>query len=143
MGIVTICKVERGFTLLEVMIAVLILAMGLLGLAALQIVAVKGNAFSGDMSYATALAQQTFEELNHCDHDDPALDASLNPHMQTVIGDRGVSYTVRWNVQDDVPGDNMKAVALEIVWDSARLGHSSQTVEQRQVTARFSTVLCP
>ena len=142
MRFTAIPKAQSGFTLLEVMVAMVILAVGLLGLAALQVVAVRGNAFSGDMIYATALAQQTFEELNHCGFDDPALDASGNPHTRTAVGDRGVSYTLRWNVQDDAPGADMKAVTLEIVWDSARLGQANQTAEQRQVTTTFTGVLC-
>jgi len=130
-----------GFTLLEVMVAMVILAIGLLGLAALQVVAIKGHAFGHQMSYATSLAQETFEELKNLDFDDAALDPLGNPHTQTVAGDRGVTYTVTWNVQDDTPAADMKSVALDITWDSLRLGQVNQTAAQRQVKATFNTVI--
>ena len=139
---IDIVRKLSGFTLLEVMITLVILSIGLLGLAGLQIVAIRGNAFGGDMSYATALAQQTFEELNNLELDDPALDASINPHTQTVVDARGVSYTLTWNVQDDTPAVDMKSVTVEITRDSSRLGQADQTAAQREVKAAFTTVIC-
>jgi len=132
---------NRGFTLLEVMIAMVILAIGLLGLAALQVVAIQGNAFGHQMSYATALAQNTFEQLETCALDDPALDQSTNPHTQTIVGNQGVTYTVKWNVQNDTPAADMKSIALEVTWESVRLAPASQTPVQREVKAAFTRVL--
>lgn len=141
MQLTKILRGRLGFTLLEVLVAMVILAIGLLGLAALQVIAIKGHAFGHQMSYATSLAQQTFEELNNLGFDDAALDPSGNPHTQTVAGDRGVTYTATWNVQDDTPAADMKAVTLDITWDSLRLGKASQTAAQRQTRATFTTVI--
>lgn len=49
---------SQGFTLLEVLIAVVILSIGLLGLAALQAIALRNNAQSYERSQATALAYE-------------------------------------------------------------------------------------
>lgn len=130
-----------GFTLLEVVVSMMILAIGLVGLAALQVLAIQGNTFGHQMSYATGLAQQTFEQLETCAFDDAAIDQSTNPHTQTVVSEQGVTYTVTWNVQDDTPGADMKSVALEVTWQSARPGPDTETPGQREVKAAFTRVL--
>jgi type IV pilus assembly protein PilV len=46
----------RGFTLVEVMVAMLILAIGLLGLAGITVVVLRSNSLSQQMSDATNIA---------------------------------------------------------------------------------------
>ena len=53
----------RGFTLLEVLIALLILSFGLLGLAALQAYSVKANQSAHFRSQATALANMMLDSI--------------------------------------------------------------------------------
>lgn len=53
----------RGFTLLEVLIAILILSFGLLGLAALQAYSVKANQSAHFRSQATALANMMLDSI--------------------------------------------------------------------------------
>ncbi|MEW6051832.1 MAG: prepilin-type N-terminal cleavage/methylation domain-containing protein [Candidatus Zixiibacteriota bacterium] len=56
-------RLNHGFTLLEVMIAMIILALGILGLALLITMSTYGNTFSNDNTTANALAQQEIESL--------------------------------------------------------------------------------
>ncbi len=53
----------RGFTLIEVLVALFVLAVGLLGLASLQLNASKGNAQSGVGTRAVLIAQARMEML--------------------------------------------------------------------------------
>ncbi|HET9034244.1 MAG TPA: type IV pilus modification protein PilV [Dokdonella sp.] len=53
----------RGFTLLEVLIALLVLSFGLLGLAALQAYAVKANQSANFRSQATSLANMMLDNI--------------------------------------------------------------------------------
>jgi type IV pilus assembly protein PilV len=53
----------RGFTLLEVLIALLVLSFGLLGLAALQAYSVKANQSAHFRSQATALANMIMDSV--------------------------------------------------------------------------------
>lgn len=127
-----------GFTLLEVMIALVILSVGLLGLAALQLVAVKSNAFSSEMTYATMLAQEHAERLKSL----PFTDANLTAGTHSAMGSsKGVQYTVTWIVWDNVPAENMKSVSVTVRWLSMRLGESSQSPEKQTVAASLQTVI--
>ena len=52
-----------GFTLVELLISLALSVVGLLGLLALQLVSIRGNAASRSFSEATALAQERLEAL--------------------------------------------------------------------------------
>jgi type IV pilus assembly protein PilV len=132
-------KRREGFTLLEVMIALVILSVGLLGLAGLQLVAVKGNSFSTEMTYATMLAQQHAETLKNLPYTDANLAPADEGNPHTAIGNsKGVQYAVSWTVTDNTPATDMKTVNLTVQWTSLRQGTSS---EAGTVTARLRTII--
>src|SRR4030042_4739783 len=54
---------QRGFSLIEVLISLIFLAIGLLGIASLQVSAVRGNSFSNNVMKATYAAQDRLELL--------------------------------------------------------------------------------
>jgi type IV pilus assembly protein PilV len=56
---------KEGFSLLEVLIALVILAVGLLALAMFQITAIKGNAIASRWTVATQLSQDKLEDFRH------------------------------------------------------------------------------
>lgn len=56
-------KKGRGFTLLEIVIAILILTVALLGLASLTSMIIKGNASNKTLTIATTLGKDKLEEL--------------------------------------------------------------------------------
>jgi type IV pilus assembly protein PilV len=58
-------KPEHGFTLSEVLIAIVVLSVGLLGLSAMMIVATNSLAFSKRLTTATILAQDKLEEIKY------------------------------------------------------------------------------
>jgi len=63
-------KGQSGFSLVELLVAVLILAVGLLGLAELQISTMKANAQGDSIMVANHLAQKVIEEVSMADSDD-------------------------------------------------------------------------
>ena len=52
---------QRGFTVIELLIAMTLSTVGLLGLMALQSIAIRGNMMSRNLVEATAIAQQRLE----------------------------------------------------------------------------------
>ena len=55
---------ERGFSLLEVLIALLVLSVGLLGIAGLQTISLRFNHQSYERTQATALISEMFEKIS-------------------------------------------------------------------------------
>jgi type IV pilus assembly protein PilV len=48
---------EKGFSLVELLVAITILAFGILGLIGMQVAAITGNSSANQMTVATTLAQ--------------------------------------------------------------------------------------
>src|SRR3990172_2270351 len=56
---------NKGFTLVEIMIAMFILVVALLGLISVTVMVIKGNSFSKTMTTATTLAKDKMEQLKN------------------------------------------------------------------------------
>ena len=128
-------KKQSGFTLIEVMIALVILAAGLLALATMQIVSIRSNAFSSEMTYSTMLAQQRLEILKNLDFDDGALAAGNHALPQQIIGDKGIPYSVSWDVVDTAT--DMKTIDLTVQWQSPRLGDAD---DEAAIMTKIQTI---
>ena len=112
-------KQENGFSLLEVLIALVILAIGLLAVAQMQITAIKGNAFGSGMTSASSLAANTLERLMALPYNDAQLTAS--PWQQDSItgvegGVNNAGYVREYQVEDNTPRLGMKQITVRIVW---------------------------
>jgi hypothetical protein len=118
------------------MIAFLILAAGLLALMTMQIISIKANAFSSEMTYSTMLAQQQLETLRNQGFNNLAPG---NYTLPPIIDDTGATYTVSYTVTNTT--STMDTIVLNVVWQSPRLGTSNQTVAQQAVTTTMQTVL--
>jgi type IV pilus modification protein PilV len=64
---------QRGFSIIEAMIASIVMLIGLLGLAALQIIGVRSNHFGKHMTQASQLAQDLVESIQRWDYNDARL----------------------------------------------------------------------
>jgi type IV pilus assembly protein PilV len=100
---------EDGFTLIEVLIALTIFAVGLLGVAAMQTSAIKVNSTAGKLTNLSTWGMDKIEELSALPYSDPLLDSAGNPH-QEVSGD----YTISWTVIDDNPATSIKNISITV-----------------------------
>lgn len=77
-------KGRSGFTLLELLIAVSLLAIGLLAVASMQSVAMNANTVSNRLTVATTLAQQVAEDMLSWAISDPKLNTAIPMPVSTT-----------------------------------------------------------
>jgi type IV pilus assembly protein PilV len=121
-GIKTIQK-DQGFTLIEVLIAITIFAVGLLAVAAMQTSAITVNSTAGQITTRMTWAQDKLEELMALPYSDPPLEDLGNPpsgtdsagnlHQET-ISDGSDNYTISWAVTDDTPITGTKLITVTV-----------------------------
>jgi prepilin-type N-terminal cleavage/methylation domain-containing protein len=101
---------DRGFTLTEVLIGLIILAIGVLAIAGMQITSIRGTSFSNHLTQASVIAQDRLEVLKSLPLNDVNLDTGdhsdppdVGIFSKTYHADRNVSpnyvqitYTVSW-----------------------------------------------
>jgi prepilin-type N-terminal cleavage/methylation domain-containing protein len=119
-------KNEIGFTLIEVLIALALLAIGLLMAANLQTTAIAGNKGSSSMNVATLLGQQAIEQLLTYSS---GIDASLTSGTHTAATEagnhatlipnttfNGIVYTRSYVVTPNTPISGVRTVVMTIQW---------------------------
>ena len=109
-GIKTIQK-DQGFTLIEVLIALTIFAIGLLAVAAMQTSAITVNSTADQITTRTTWAQDKIEELMALPYTDSQLQESGSP-FQEITPD-GI-YTVSWTVTDDTLITGTKLITITV-----------------------------
>ena len=111
-------KKEKGYTMLEVLVAISILSFGLLSLASMQVAAINGNSGANRLTEATTWAQDKLEDLMAL----PGTHADLSNgnHGPQTAASGNNNYTIDWNVVDNVnpgdPIDNAKLVTVTVRW---------------------------
>lgn len=133
-GAVNIMKIKQnsGFSLIEVLIAMTVFAIGVLALAQMQIVSMSGNSTARRITGAATLAEAKLEELkslsySHADltDKDSIGDAGfgstgLNDEDANADGSEtgvvmmGPQYDVFWNVVEDSPVSNCKTIRVTV-----------------------------
>jgi prepilin-type N-terminal cleavage/methylation domain-containing protein len=91
---------QEGFSLVEVLVAILLLTVGLLALAKMQTQAVASNSYGNQLTQATFLAQDKLEELrllNEC-----FLEVSAKPQISWTTADQDVVDNYNSQLSDAV-----------------------------------------
>jgi type II secretion system protein I len=109
-------KKSAGFTLLEILIALIIFSIGLLALTSLTVTATRTGSYGGRMTEAVTFAQDKLEELKTNSWDNIVSGADQK------TGPTGVNYTRNWKVLEKET-QNLKTVSITIDWND-RVDHS-------------------
>ena len=109
---------QSGFSLIELLVAIVILAVGLLGLAELQVTAIKVNSQSATATAATAIAQKAIEDVLAMSPDHAMFDTSDSGTFTPVTVDGGGTYNVSWSVETPFEGvSNLCQVTIVVESD--------------------------
>lgn len=121
------CPVDqRGYTLIEVMIAMVIFAVGILAAWALQHSSTRGNTIARNLTLATACASDRLEQLIQLpfDHADltagtttpaqafDAIDNNFNGEIDEAGESRPLS--ISWQITDNTPMAQTKTIRVNV-----------------------------
>ena len=136
-GLGGIRKKQEGYTLVEILIAIAILAFGLLAVATMQVTAIKTNAIARGISQGLTLGQTKVEELMNLAYsalNDTDLDGTDEDADDDGIDDDGGNfglndtgndsdneepngrYTIFWNVAVNEPVISSKTIRVIVTW---------------------------
>ena len=102
-----------GFTLLELLIALSIFAVGILAVATMQTMAINGNATARKHTEPSIFLGDRVETLMSLADTNSDLAASGNPHSATM-NTGYITYTTQWNVTDST---DYKSVDVTVSWE--------------------------
>jgi len=112
---------SRGFTLIEVLIALVILSFSLLALAGLMVMTTKNNSYGSHITEAVTFAQDKLEEFRAVRPKAPPLgDIPDGLGADEKAGATGINYTRNWNV---VTNGDLRTITITIDWND-RINHS-------------------
>lgn len=112
---------QRGFTLIEVLVAITVMAIGLTGIATMGISTIKADTQSQGASVATALAREKLDQLRILRPNDADWVPGSN-HSESGLEEDGSMgsgpYTRTWVVEepDDVNYPNFMRVEVTVSW---------------------------
>ena len=106
-------KNSGGFTLIEVLLAITIFAVGILAIAGMQIKSINLNSAARMQTEATTAAVDCMERLLSLPYEHPDLDESSGT-QQTQVG----AYTVFWQITDESPISWCKTISVWVTADN-------------------------
>jgi len=105
---------NKGFSLIEILVAITILSVGLLGTAALISGIIRGNQASNKVTTATTLSQDKMENIKRLGYSNAASET------KAFLSSPYSAYEREVTVVDNSPANNMKTVTVEVYWESSK-----------------------
>lgn len=119
---------SMGFTLIEVLVAIVILSVGLLGMASLTVGIIHGNKFSNEMTTATTLGQDKMEDVRNLGY------SGVAPESKAVVSSPYTGYKREVTVSNDSPASGMKTVTVKVYWGGTNM--ETHNVELKTILAQ-------
>jgi type IV pilus assembly protein PilV len=119
---------EAGFTFIDVMLALVILTIGVLALADLQVISSSGNKASQGLTTAASLGAAKLEAIKNTPYAGVSAEAAT-----PITGADGTTYTRRVTVTNNSPMTNTKTVTVTLTWTD---GSRTTTIPMSTVIAQ-------
>jgi type IV pilus assembly protein PilV len=111
-------KSKEGFTLIEIMIALVVLSIGLIALAGLQMSAIRGNTLSKRMTTAVSIANARIEQIKNMPY------ANIQSESSTQVTESNMTFTRQVTVSNDIPVADTKTVNVTVTWKNGAKSHT-------------------
>ena len=108
-------KKSKGFSLVEVLVALVILSISLLALAGLMVQSTKNSSWGSHMTEAATLAQDRLEALRAVR---PQSDIPEGMNNDQVTAASGIVYTRTWTVTTN-PAGTLRTITISITWSDS------------------------
>jgi prepilin-type N-terminal cleavage/methylation domain-containing protein len=134
-----LAKDRRGFSLVEILIAMCVLSIAMMGLATLQFRAMRSNDLANRTTQAANLAQEKLEELifRNAEGEHFAAVVTNDPDNPVSVpaDDSGAIFTRSWEFIDDTPVPAAQTIIVRVTWNDPMGAH---VAEIEAVTTHFS-----
>ncbi len=104
---------SKGFSLIEILIALVILSIALLGLAGLTAQNTRNNSFGGRMTEAATFAQDKLEEFRAIGWEKILPNTSGIDHPK---GATGIQFTRNWEVRPNPSNGELREISVTVNW---------------------------
>jgi prepilin-type N-terminal cleavage/methylation domain-containing protein len=116
---------EKGFTLIETAIAMVVMAIVGLGAASAFFYAASNTANAADREMATAVAQQRIEQLRNVAFADASLTATSASGAATAVTRGGRTYSIVTTITDSTP--TLKTITIHVIPQAANQSWATST----------------
>lgn len=119
---------DKGFAILEVIVAISILSVGLLAIASMQSASISGNSFASDLTEGTTWACDRLEaliRLGVMNYNDPNNLQDVDGDGDAGLDDTGADadyqmtqgrYLVNWNISENSVVNHTKTIEVIVIW---------------------------
>ena len=123
---------SRGFTLVEVLVSMIILAIGVLAVSQLTVMGSRTSTIMNRRMYARDVLNRYYERFMGLPAQDSfltyqtsaGLNDTITPDFDVIEDTRGGRYRVIWNIADSMitatPDNRFKTVRILVMWPQSR-----------------------
>ena len=112
---------ERGYTLIEAVMAIAVVSVGLLGVFQTLASTLDANSSARKRSFATHFAEQKLEEMRNEDFSNvTTTEDNTDPELHENLGRESTRETALWSMYVEDVSPTLKAVTLTVEWEEGQ-----------------------
>lgn len=116
---------STGFTLIELVVAIMVFAVGIMGIMKMHQASIQSNNYSMQLTEAINIAQDKIDSLRGTSFNDP--DMAVAVHNTQVINNvqltRGIDFNISYVVSELPTNTSGRRINLSVTWQEKDLHH--------------------